>query len=204
MTDIDDLMLEASAPKISDTAAKGVSALADLALTKQGEINALNEQIKILSEEVRNIFEKDLPDAMDAIGMPSFTLKDGSSVEVIDKVHANIPEPSRAAGHKYLRDIGQGDLIKVKVETQFGKGQEKLAEQLVKLIQETFAEVKGITPKTSELVAWNTLTAWVKENSDKPDDDETKIIFTPEQKALLGIYESRLAIIKPPKAPKKK
>ena len=173
---------------VSNDGLKQISAIAEKMAQEQGEIEALEESLKNAKERLRKLEELDLPQAMDTAGVKEFTLTNGAKVKVEDVVHANIPKAFEVPAFEYLRKTGNGDLIKNEVKAKFGRGQEEFANKLIQ-----FATSIGIEAEQKSAVAWNTLTAWVKEQ-------RSAGVNLPED--ILGIYSGRKAKIVMPKARK--
>jgi hypothetical protein len=134
------------------------------------EIQDLESRASEKKRELLDLRYKGLPDLFMSAGvssvgidaernMPAYTAK------MADHYHANIStswDPERQdAGLNWLEEHGQGDLIKRTVEISFGRDQYKMFEQVMRAL--------GKMPKIAEhikvrrAVAWNTLTAWLKE-----------------------------------------
>lgn len=149
------------------------------------EMKSLEKRIAADTERLKEIQNTDLPEAMEAVGMKSFKLLDGSEVIIKDIIAGNIPkEPARAAAaYDWLNSNGFGDLIKVEVSTQFGKGEYEKASELAKAVEQQF----GLKMQAKNSVHFMTLSAWAKEQvangADLPFD-------------LLGIWVGKKATIK--------
>ena len=82
------------------------------------------ERLKTLKAEIRDIEEKELPDAMRACnGMTRFDLKDGSQIKVKDDIFCSIPLDKKADALKWLEENGHAGLIKHDVKVSFAKGE---------------------------------------------------------------------------------
>ena len=130
-----------------------------------------------LNAEIDRVETDVLPAAMDEIGMSEFTMTDGSKIVVQLITRASIPKDKEDAAFAWLRSHNADSLIKREVSLSFGKGQDKRAVEIISSLRKM-----GMDPKDKQAVAWNTLTAWVKEQlangADLPRD-------------LLGIWNGR-------------
>jgi hypothetical protein len=159
MDDIDPDFFEDTKPL--DVSEENLSALSRLATTLEtleaelAENTRKAEQIKAQIERL----ETDLiPAAMDKIGMADFRLTNGAKVVVQPITRASIPAARKQEAFAWLRAHNAGTLIKQEITLSFGKGQDKKAHQTLQILKDL-----GLDPENKENVAWNTLTAWVKE-----------------------------------------
>ena len=81
--------------------------------------NYLSVELKLTA-----IQEIELPESMLHLGLRSFTLSDGSKLDVKTFYRGNISEKNKKQAHDWLRDRGHGDLIKNLVVCSFGKGED--------------------------------------------------------------------------------
>ena len=91
------------------------------------------EQIKDLEESSRRkkkaskLTDEEMPSMLAEIGMSSFALDDGSTVEVKQTYGASILVDKRPEAYDWLRDNGHDDIIKNTVLCQFGRGEDDQA-----------------------------------------------------------------------------
>ena len=76
------------------------------------------------------------------IGMSSFSLDDGSTVEVKQTYGASILVDKRPEAYDWLRDHGHDDIIKNTVLCQFGRGEDDQAGAFA-----AFAQKQGFIPE---------------------------------------------------------
>jgi hypothetical protein len=145
----------------------GLVALAERQLDWESTITDLEAQLKEAKENQRRIAERDLPDAMEEIGVESFTLKDGRVVTVKLDYHASIPVVRQGEAFGWLRTNGHDGIIKRNVTVKFGKGEDNEAEELVQVLKDTFPE-SPFTDKHS--VHPQTLKAFVREQMEQGVD----------------------------------
>ena len=132
-----------------------IGAVADMAqqmFDLEKEINDLTELLKQKKQNLTKLAEQDLPDLMQELNVKDFTLNNGAKVEVQDIASGSIPSASaiqKAKGDDkaelevrqqqcfdWLRDTGNGDLIKSNVEVQFGKGEDQACNEFTKELQD--------------------------------------------------------------------
>lgn len=181
---IDSSIYEAAAQVgATDDAKRSIADLADEMLGLEQQIEALQEQVAELQAKYDRIEQKDLPDAMRAVGMKQFALLDGRKVE-INKVYtaASISEPISEQTVKkmtpaeigealararqcfaYLRSSGHGSLIKRDIGLQFGMGQDNAAQEFAERCRAFLQEVGGGKMNDKTAVHPGTLNAFVKE-----------------------------------------
>jgi len=192
-SDIDDIMREDSRKRKPsqdrlEEVREAAKRLRDLALSAA----SLEERLKQIREQKRNIEMQELPDLFDTAGVTSITLAaEGNLPEYTCKVspyyHANIradwPPQKKEAAFTWLRDHGSGDLIKQVFTIELGMGMDKQA----KAIQAALNKLK-VKYNQEQSVPWNTLTSFVKEQIEK--HQETPPLET------LGATVGRIAKIK--------
>lgn len=144
-----------------------IVALAEQQLDYEARVIELEEELKETKDKLRQISERDLPDAMDEAGVEDFTLKDGRKVTVKIEYYASIPKHQQPLAFSWLRERGHDGIIKRNVTAKFGKGQDALAQRIVELIREN-AEGTPVDDKQS--VHHQTLKAFVREQMEQGVD----------------------------------
>lgn len=180
-----------AAPAADDSALNHIRVLAETHKALAAELADLEALAKTVSQSMLLIVEKDLPDALTAVGMKSFELADGFEVAVEEKLYASITKEKEPAAFNYLRDIAP-DLLKRSVGMLFGRGEEPLANEALAALSNAFPE-RGIEDKTT--VVNSTLVAWLNEQRRQGIS---------VQEDLFGVYQRRFATITPPKKPRAK
>jgi Ca2+-binding EF-hand superfamily protein len=133
-----------------------------------------------------------IPEFMKEVGIKSFTMDTGESLEVQNKVKAGISAKNKLKAFKWLRDNKHGDIIKNKLVITFDRGEDKLVEQVVKL-----AEKIKLEPEVTETVHGQTLAAFCREQMEKGK-------LVQEAKDLLGVFDYDLTKIVKPKLKRRK
>jgi len=123
-----------------------------------------------------------MPAMLAEIGISSFSLDDGSQVEVKQTYGASILVQNRPAAYEWLRENGYDDIIKNSVICQFGRGEDDQASAFA-----AFAQQQGYVPEQKTEIHPQTLRAFVKERVEEGDD------FPME---LFGAWVGQRAVIK--------
>ena len=161
---------------------KTVSELARAIAAKEAQVADLDRQLKDAKKELLKLTDEDLPASMAEMGLASFTLDDGSQIDVKPTYGASILVDNRPKAYEWLRDNGYDDIIKNTVACQFGRGEDDLASAF-----SAFAESQGYTPSQKTEVHPQTLRAFVKERCEAGDE------FPME---LFGAWVGQRAVIK--------
>lgn len=155
---------EASPDQLSEIRKKAAS-LRDLTHQKA----QLEEDLKITSAAINLIQHKELPDLMAEAQIDNLGLEASGNYPAYDLVtqpfyHANIgvDNPDADKAYAWLIKHGHGDLIKHEYTVTFTRGEEKAAKAFEKLLATNKIEYDhGMG------VPWNTLTAFVREQTEK-------------------------------------
>lgn len=103
-------LLETPEPTENDL--ETIASLATTQLSLATNVDRLEEELKEAKKKLRQIQENDLPDAMSAIGLASFTLTSGAEIKIEDKFYASIAKARKPACADWLIDNGQSALVK--------------------------------------------------------------------------------------------
>lgn len=133
----------------------------------EGQIATLELSIESRKQEIQELRTRTIPDLLRSAGLNSFTLSDGTTVELKDEVFPDIPAAKREEAYAWLRENGHGDLIKHEIKVTFGMGEDLQALSLRKLLSEhnsplNFTEKETILPQS--------LRAWVREQERRGRD----------------------------------
>jgi hypothetical protein len=140
---------------------EAIKSLADLAQHQIAIEQAIEKQsasLDVLKEQLKLISESTIPEAMMSIGMEEFTLASGEKVSVKKYYSASIPGEFLPQALDWLRNSGNGDIIKNSVVCQFGKGEDDIANLLAEELRK-----KGLHPEQKTFVHPMTLKSFVKE-----------------------------------------
>ena len=148
----------------TDTEMRRIADLANKQLELERSVVAIDLQLKAKKEELRNVREHDLPDALAEAGLSEIRLADGSRVKAEPFVNAHITKAKSEDSHQWLEDNGFGDIIKKEINAKFGRGDKSFQGALDHLLG------SGIEATTKEAVHPMTLKAFAKEQIEKGTD----------------------------------
>jgi hypothetical protein len=171
--------------KLQDNDLDSLSKLIQRQLDLDVEIENIEETLKEIKREREVLSSETIPLKMQELGIDETTMKDGSKVTVKEAFHCKIPLEKIDEAHDYLRNNDLGDIIKNKVATSFGTGEDNMAGDLVGYIESTY----GITPEVKESVHPSTLKATLKKRHEEgltDPDDLFGIFIRPETKITKG------------------
>ncbi|WP_347851961.1 hypothetical protein [Planktomarina sp.] len=171
-----------SVEKIDQQGLTSVAALARTIRDKEARISDLEQTLKEQKKELLKLTDEEMPSMLAEIGMSSFALDDGSTVEVKQTYGASILVDKRPEAYEWLRDHGHDDIIKNTVLCQFGRGEDDQAGAFA-----AFAQKQGFIPEQKTEVHPQTLRAFVKERCEAGED------FPME---LFGAWVGQRAVIK--------
>ena len=171
-----------SVEKIDQQGLTSVAALARKIRDKEARISDLEQTLKEQKKELLKLTDEEMPSMLAEIGMSSFALDDGSTVEVKQTYGASILVDKRPEAYDWLRDHGHDDIIKNTVLCQFGRGEDDQAGAFA-----AFAQKQGFIPEQKTEVHPQTLRAFVKERCETGEE------FPME---LFGAWVGQRAVIK--------
>lgn len=145
--------------------------------------------LKAKQKTLRDYEENLIPSIMAELQLKNFTTKDGMVVDIENRVRASIPEDMRPRAHIWLRENGHAALIKHKLEVDFSMGEDELAAEWLKKLQDA-----GLDPDEKESVHTSTLVSFVKECL-------TKGINLPDE---FVIFQQNVAKVTLPKVSKRR
>jgi len=174
--------LATSVEKLDQQGLTSVAALARKIRDAEERIESLEKDLKAEKKVLLKLTDEDMPAMLAEIGISSFSLDDGSQVEVKQTYGASILVENRPAAYEWLRDNGYDDIIKNSVICQFGRGEDDQASSFA-----AFAQQQGYVPEQKTEIHPQTLRAFVKERVEEGD------AFPME---LFGAWVGQRAVIK--------
>ncbi len=186
MNDILSMMESDFEENVASSIEKGnlgdIALLARKIRTAQQEVEEIEKDLKSRKKDLLKLTDEELPSAMQELGLSSFALDDGSTVDVKPTYGASILVANRPLAYDWLRENGYDDIIKNVVSCEFGRGEDDKASAF-----KEFATNEGFPADQNESVHAGTLKAFVRERVEAGDD------FPME---LFGAYIGQRAIIK--------
>lgn len=158
-----------------------ISMLADKQQQFEQKVKSLETELESAKEELKQIQENLLPEAMLAVGMSEFKLASGAKITIKDDVYASIRADHIMSAVKWLDDMELGDIVKDDVNIKFGRGEGDKAKDIV-----SYAQAQGYNVSEKLSVHPQTLKAVVKEQLAKGVQfPEEYFSVTPVKKSVI-------------------
>ena len=123
--------VEAEEDKPKDSLAR-LTKLAQQQLDAEAEVAAAEAALLRAKDKLKDFSERQIPELMQEVGMASYKTTTGLSIEIEETYRVSPPKPKRQECWAWLRANGAVALLKRKVTTEFGKGEDEAAEALFK------------------------------------------------------------------------
>jgi hypothetical protein len=183
MSNINEMFEEdAGALTVNDDQLSGIGGLAKRAKLLEKEIEEIESVVKERKEQLSKLLEDTIPAALSELGMKSFKMEDGSSIEVKPFYSATIKDANRAAAYEWLREHNFDDIIKNTVSVRFGRGEDELCDGLLNLLRE-----KNYPVEQAQKIEPQTLKAFVREQIERGSELPME---------MFGVYVGSKATIK--------
>lgn len=173
---------DAGALQVKNEDLSSIGALAKRAKQLEKEIEEIESVLKERKEQQRKLLEESIPGMLQELGMKTFTMADGSKIEIKAYYSASIKEENRAVAYEWLRKNGYDDIIKNTVSVRFGRNEDKLCEALINQLRE-----QNYPVEQTEKIEPQTLKAWAKEMVERGVEFPTE---------TFGLYTGHKATIK--------
>lgn len=147
----------AQAP-LGDNILAQIAATARDILEARDEVTAREEALKEAQARLRSLQEEVLPELMAEAGQEELTTIDGLKVSIKELVRGQPSKDNEAEAFAWLRESGNGGIIKSKLEADLGK----VDGDRVKAAIEALASL-GFRAAPKQFVHWQTLGALVRE-----------------------------------------
>lgn len=151
----------------TDDKIQRINRLFKLLMEMNNAVEDTETRLNLQKKRLTHISDVLLPEAMAEAGCKKFITDTGLQIEVKPFYTAKIDDNNRNDCYKWLRDHNFGNIIKHQVAADFNKGEDSLAEEVKKLMDE-----KGISYTDKESIHHQTLTAFVKERIEKGGDSQ--------------------------------
>lgn len=151
------------------------------------------------NKQLQDLYFKELPDLFAEVGTDHLGLEAEGNLPAVDaklkpyykaNIAADWPPEQRRAGFDFLREQKAADLIRTVVTVEFGRGEEEDAKNLTDMLKDF-----GYTYSVGEAVPWNTLTAWLREQTERMRRGGKE--FTPAQLDKIGGRVGKVVEVKP-------
>jgi len=171
MTDMNSLFeQDAGALQVKNEDLTSVGSLAKRAKQLEKEIEEMESVLKERKDQQRKLLEDSIPSMLQGLGMKSFKMADGSTIDVKPYYSASIKEENRAVAFQWLRDRGYDDIIKNIVSVRFGRNEDQLCNNLINLLRE-----QNYPVDQTEKIEPQTLKAFAKEMVERGVELPTEI-----------------------------
>ena len=162
MSSLEDLFDENMVSEIenwepSDKDLSDIGQLASKLIECQNEVKQQEEQLALAKSRLKEVQEEALPAAMEKTGLSEIKLATGEKLSIDRYYGASIPAENKEQAFEWLRDTGNGDIIKHTVGVDFKKGEGESAERAYELLRSA-----GFEAKDEEKIAPPTLKAFVR------------------------------------------
>lgn len=172
----------AQAP-LGDNILASIAQTAREILEAQDEVSRREEALRDAKRHLVALQEQVMPELMAEAGQEELTTADGLKVSLKEMIRGQPTQENQGSAFAWLRDNGQGGIIKSKVQADLGKADPDRVDAALKALAGV-----GIPAVTREEVHWQTLGALVREmlaqGQEVPLD-------------LLGVTVWRQAVVKP-------
>tara|TARA_R100000935_G_scaffold31582_1_gene52094 strand:+ start:520 stop:1077 length:558 start_codon:yes stop_codon:yes gene_type:complete len=147
----------------------------------QDKIETAETMIKKLKDE-EQLLADSITDLLQSKGLSELKLTDGSKVTTKEQLYCSIKEDYKDKAFSWVREQGDGDIIKNLVSVDFKKGEDKVALKFKQL-----AEDSGLIPNETSTIHNSTLRSYLNAKlRDGVDFDET----------MFGVYRLNKVNIK--------
>lgn len=136
--------------QIASTAREIIEAQ-DLVLRREEELKEAQAALRALREDI-------MPELMSVAGQEELTTADGLKVSIKDMVRGQPSQEKAREAYAWLRESGNGGIVKSQIEADLGKGDAELVKRAVDALSAV-----GVKSTTKESVQWQTLGALVRE-----------------------------------------
>jgi hypothetical protein len=157
-----EFLKDSGTTQATDEELQSISALAANQRRWEIAIADLNDELKTATENLKQIQEFLLPEAMASVGMSEFKLTDGSKITIKEDIYASIRAEKIPNAMEWLTEKGLGDIIKDEIKVNFGRGESERANELIELCKE-----HGFEAQEKMTVHPMTLKATIKEQMAK-------------------------------------
>ena len=164
MTDILSQMAQDSSARsdqidnLDDSKLDKVARLANEASGLQEKVARQEKDLIDAKKALRKVTDELLPEALEDLNLEKVVMKDGSEISVKPIYAASIPKDRLAEAYDWLRQHGDGDIIKNNVTVTFAKGEDLDAQAFMVMCDD-----QGFTPQQAEKIESMTLKGWLRE-----------------------------------------
>lgn len=190
---------EIAAPQTTGNAIEDIAALAAFQLALEARVAEKEAELKTVKEALKGVSERDLPNAILALGVAEVPLADGSKVKVSTSVEASISEAKKPMAFEWLREHEHGHIIKRELAIYFGVGEDELAQTVLDAMKE---KAPNNQLESGESIHAGTLKKFVREKlvaeAEVLKDNPEAILNDALPRELFGVFIKNTSKIIPP------
>lgn len=179
MSDLDEL---AEAGQKPSTDLSDIRALALKQLELEADLAKAEQVVKDAKADLRKIKEGDLPAALKAAGIPSFTLENGMEVSYKEDLKISVPVSRKAAIIAKMKEWGFGENVSNKIVIDLGRGNDNAVKALT-----ATAEEMGVDMTVTEDIPTGTVKKALRERIKEGKNDDL---------AFFGAFDFTQATVK--------
>ena len=139
-----------------------IKAVQDKIMTAETMVKKLKEEEQVLADSITDLLQSK--------GVSELKLTDGSKVTTKEQLYCSIKEENKVAAFNWVRDQGDGDIIKNIVSVDFKKGEDEVAQEFKQL-----AENSGLVPNENSSIHPSTLRSYLNAKSRDGVDFDDKL-----------------------------
>ncbi len=178
-----DFDADASTPAITQGDLANITLLASEVVSNEKIVEEKETALKAAKAKLRQVQERDLPEAMLACNMETFVTTDGLKVSVKETLYASIAKKNQVEAAAWLIDNDLGALVNEDIVISFDGGNHEAVVDVINLLVE--AEVSNFTTKNGMNTA--SIKSAIKELLGDGKDVPLE---------LFGAYFARKAVVK--------
>jgi len=143
---------------VDKSALDNIAALARKQWELERDIAATKQTLANMEQQLYQVSHKDIPTALDEVGVTAFTLANGYKVEVRETLYASVPKKNKPQCAQWLQAHDLGDLVEVTVLLRWGLGEAGTAREVADALH-----AQGLNPTLAEDMNTARIKAAVKE-----------------------------------------
>lgn len=125
---------------------------------KEALVAKLTQDLATATDELAKVTHTQIPEAMDALDMKEWKLKDGTILRLKETWRDGVTADTQAEAFDWMQKHGHEALIKTQLTLEFSRGELVLATLAKKVLAIFLPEV---VPNEKEFIPWNTFSSWI-------------------------------------------
>lgn len=150
---------------LGDNILAQISATARDIVAAMKEVLEAEEALKNAQARLRTLQEDTMPELMSEAGQEDLRTSDGIRVEINQVVRGTPSKENQPKAYQWLRDGGNGGIIKSEIKAALGKDSDKKAKEVLEVLQKL-----GVLAKATQSVHHQSLAAVVREKLAKGEE----------------------------------